>query len=378
MVGIVYWRVIPIYGFIFHLRRVKPRVHLLYTKAIAAFPFKCITDEAFSVARVFTTSKGMYIIIENVLYYSLYWPSSIALPRAYHTTIHHTLKICLAAPHIANILSRFPVKPKGCIRFVHYSKYMLNWIDLIREVFPVEEWWEIHVSCTYVCVTCWQCVCERFCGVYGNWEESHRSCSRLRMFRRESGSFVKIEALEQYPNQCGSWIISGVQCVPVNAILCVLPQAGTWAEHIYKPDHIVGTTSLTQLNDGVKCLCVCVCVCVKCVCCRVHFGYICVFRHVILKRKFTHVYWWLPCICYDCTGIYGLYNTSSFEEAIHWARKYACSDGSVDDIFWWYKWQQIKDVEQVWFIVFSTSWTSKEGKYQAWDHPFQIKYLYWS
>ncbi|KAL5468894.1 hypothetical protein EMCRGX_G030040 [Ephydatia muelleri] len=59
-----------------------------------------------------------------------------------------------------------------------------------------------------------------------------------------------IEALEQYPNQCGSWIISGVQCVPVNAILCVLPQAGTLAEHIYKPDQIVGTTSLTQLNDG--------------------------------------------------------------------------------------------------------------------------------
>ena len=35
------------------------------------------------------------------------------------------------------------------------------------------------------------------------------------------GVFVNIEALEQYPNQYGSWIISGVQCVPVNAILCV-------------------------------------------------------------------------------------------------------------------------------------------------------------
>ncbi|KAL5456874.1 hypothetical protein EMCRGX_G034099 [Ephydatia muelleri] len=69
-------------------------------------------------------------------------------------------------------------------------------------------------------------------------------------FEEKVGVFVNIEALEQYPNQCGSWIISGVQCVPVNAILCVLPQAGTWAEHIYKPDHIVGTTSLTQLNDG--------------------------------------------------------------------------------------------------------------------------------
>ena len=83
-----------------------------------------------------------------------------------------------------------------------------------------------------------------------------------------------IEALEQYPNQCGSWIISGVQCVPVNAILCVLPQAGTLAEHIYKPDQIVRTTSLTQLNNGVS-ICVCSCVCVKCVCCCVHFGYIC-------------------------------------------------------------------------------------------------------
>ena len=72
-----------------------------------------------------------------------------------------------------------------------------------------------------------------------------------------------IEALEQYPNQCGSWIISGVQCVPVNAILCVLPQAGTLAEHIYKPDQIVRTTSLTQLNDGVS-ICVCLCVCEMC------------------------------------------------------------------------------------------------------------------
>ena len=79
-----------------------------------------------------------------------------------------------------------------------------------------------------------------------------------------------IEALEQYPNQYGSWIISGVQCVPVNAILCVLPQAGTWAEHIYKPDQIVRTTLLTQLNDGVSicvCSCVCVCVCEMCMLC---------------------------------------------------------------------------------------------------------------
>ena len=80
-------------------------------------------------------------------------------------------------------------------------------------------------------------------------------------FEEKVGVFVNIEALEQYPNQCGSWIISGVQCIPVNAILCVLPQAGTgtWAEHIYKPDQIVGTTSLTQLNDGVS-ICVFVCV----------------------------------------------------------------------------------------------------------------------
>ena len=49
----------------------------------------------------------------------------------------------------------------------------------------------------------------------------------------------------------------------MNAILCVLPQAGTWAEHIYKPDQIVGTTSLTQLNDGVS-VCVCLCVCEMC------------------------------------------------------------------------------------------------------------------
>ena len=84
----------------------------------------------------------------------------------------------------------------------------------------------------------------------------------------EVGVFINIEALEQYPNQCGSWIISGVQCVPVNAILCVLTEAGTRAEHIYKPDQIVGTTSLKQLNDGVfvyVCVCVCLCVCV-CVC----------------------------------------------------------------------------------------------------------------
>ena len=72
-----------------------------------------------------------------------------------------------------------------------------------------------------------------------------------------------MEALEQYPNQCGSWIISGVQCVPVNAILCVLPQAGTLAEHIYEPDQIVRTTSLTLLNDGVS-ICVCSCVCEMC------------------------------------------------------------------------------------------------------------------
>ena len=41
--------------------------------------------------------------------------------------------MCLAAPHIANILSRFPVKPKRCIRYVH-------WIDLIREVFHALGW----------------------------------------------------------------------------------------------------------------------------------------------------------------------------------------------------------------------------------------------
>ena len=40
-------------------------------------------------------------------------------------------------------------------------------------------------------------------------------------FEEKVGVFVNIEALEQYPNQYWSWIISGVQCVPVNAILCV-------------------------------------------------------------------------------------------------------------------------------------------------------------
>ena len=78
-------------------------------------------------------------------------------------------------------------------------------------------------------------------------------------FEMKVGVFVNIDALEQYPNLCDSWIISGVLCVPVNAILYVLPEAGTWAEHIHKPDQIVGTTSLTQLNDSVS-ICVWLCV----------------------------------------------------------------------------------------------------------------------
>ena len=74
------------------------------------------------------------------------------------------------------------------------------------------------------------------------------------------GVSVNIEVLEQYPKNCGSWIISGLQCIPVIAILCVLPEAGTWAAHIYKLSQIpenTTTTSLTQLNDSVNvCLCV--------------------------------------------------------------------------------------------------------------------------
>ena len=191
--------------------------------------------------------------------------------------------MCLAAPHIANILSHFPVEPKGCIRYVHYSKDMLNWIDLIREVFHALRWRNDERYHAPMCVSpVGNVFVKDFVEFMVTGMKVTGRVHDFICFEEKVGVFVNIEALEQYPNQCGPWIISGVQCVPVNAILCVLPQAGTgtWAEHIYKPDQIVGTTSLTQLNDGVSicvCLCVCVCVCVKCVCvcvkcvCCVHF-----------------------------------------------------------------------------------------------------------
>ena len=200
-------------------------------------------------------------------------------------TILHKFDSSHSAPHIANILSRFPVKPKGCIRYVHYSKDMLNWIDLIREVFHALTWRNDERYHAPMCVSPGGNV---FVKDYVEFMVTGKKVTgRVHdfiCFEEKMGVFVTIEALEQYPNQCGSWIISGMQCIPVNAILCVLPQAGTRAEHIYKPDQIVGTTSLTQLNDDVS-ICVCLCVCVKCVCCCVHFGYICVFRHVIFKIK---------------------------------------------------------------------------------------------
>ena len=73
-------------------------------------------------------------------------------------------------------------------------------------------------------------------------------------FEEKVGVLVNTEVLEQYPNDCSSWIISGLQCIPVNAILCVLPEASTWAMHIYQLNQIPEntTTSLTQFNDGVS------------------------------------------------------------------------------------------------------------------------------
>ena len=74
-------------------------------------------------------------------------------------------------------------------------------------------------------------------------------------FEEKAGVFVNIEVLEQHPNQCGSWIISGLQCIPVNAILCVLPEAGSWAFQIYKQNQNPANntdTSLTPLNYDVS------------------------------------------------------------------------------------------------------------------------------
>ena len=140
--------------------------------------------------------------------------------------------MCLAAPHIANILSRFPVKPKGCIRYVHCSKDMLNWIDLIREVFHALGWRNDERYHAPMCVSPVGNVFVKDFVVF--MVTRTKVTGRVHdfiCFEEKVGFFINIETLEQYPNQYGSWIIPGVQCVPVNAILCVLPQAGTWAEH---------------------------------------------------------------------------------------------------------------------------------------------------
>ena len=92
--------------------------------------------------------------------------------------------MCLAAPHIANILSRFPVKPKGCIRYVHCSKDMLNWIDLIREVFHALGWRNDERYHAPMCVSPVGNVLGKDF-VEFNWEESHRTTSYVSMRKWE-------------------------------------------------------------------------------------------------------------------------------------------------------------------------------------------------
>ena len=83
-----------------------------------------------------------------------------------------------------------------------------------------------------MCVICWQLFVKDFVKFMATGKKVRGHIHNVICFEEKVGVFVNIEALEQYPNQCGSWIISGVQCIPVNAIMCVLPEAGTWAEHI--------------------------------------------------------------------------------------------------------------------------------------------------
>ena len=145
----------------------------------------------------------------------------------------------LAAPHIANILTRFPVKPRGCIRYVCYSKDIFYWIDLIREVFHALRWRNDE---RYHVPMCASPVGNGFVKDFVEFVVTGKKvtgCVHDLRFEEKVGVSVKIEVLEQYPNNCGSWIISGLQCIPVIAILCVLPEAGTWAAHIYKLSQIL-------------------------------------------------------------------------------------------------------------------------------------------
>ena len=81
-------------------------------------------------------------------------------------------------PHIANILTRFPVKPKGCIRYVCYSKDMLNWIDLIREVFHALRWRNNERYHVPMCASpVGNGFVKDFVEFVVTWEESHRLCS---------------------------------------------------------------------------------------------------------------------------------------------------------------------------------------------------------
>ena len=124
------------------------------------------------------------------------------------------------------------------------------WIDLIREVFHALGWRNDERYHAPMCVSPVGNVFVKDFVVF--MVTRTKVTGRVHdfiCFEEKVGFYTIIETLEQYPNQYGSWIIPGVQCVPVNAILCVLPQAGTWAEHglstLYKPDQIVRTTSLT-------------------------------------------------------------------------------------------------------------------------------------
>ena len=99
---------------------------------------------------------------------------------------------------------------------------MLNWIDLIREVFHALRWRNDERYPAPMCVSPVGNVLMK--DIVELMVTEKKVTGRVHdfiCFEEKVGVFVNIEALEQYPNQYGSWIISGVQCVPVNAILRV-------------------------------------------------------------------------------------------------------------------------------------------------------------
>eukprot|EP00731_Ephydatia_muelleri_P003255 Em0001g3255a len=148
-------------------------------------------------------------------------------PRPMHTTssgipfyvnsIVDTVKKCMANHQISKNLVRFPVVPQKDFREMYHG---MQWRSNRRFYSPMA----VSPAVGHIFLNDFvECV----------YNDVKHLCCIYKSFYVRNNMMVCL-LLEHHPTEPSSYIIANLKLIPVTSITAVMPQANTWARHIYK------------------------------------------------------------------------------------------------------------------------------------------------